>query len=81
MNAMTSLEKLIERIRARPPRARFGDVQALLEEYGWRKDREKGSHVTFVKDGERPITAPKDGGRWVKRVYLELLRDRLRLDE
>jgi predicted RNA binding protein YcfA (HicA-like mRNA interferase family) len=78
---MTSLEKLIERIRARPPLARFSDVQALLEELGWRKDREKGSHVTFVKKGEQPITVPKDGGRWVKRVCLDLICDRLELDE
>jgi predicted RNA binding protein YcfA (HicA-like mRNA interferase family) len=78
---MTRREKLIDRIRARPPQARFSDVQALLEEEGWRKDREKGSHVTFVKDDEPPITVPKEGGRWVKRVYLDLICDRLGLDD
>jgi predicted RNA binding protein YcfA (HicA-like mRNA interferase family) len=53
----------------------------LLEEMGWRKDREKGSHVTFVKEDEPPITVPKEGGRWVKRAYLDLICDRLGLDD
>ena len=78
---MTRRAKLIERIRARPPQARFSDVRALLEIEGWRKDREKGRHVTFVKDDEPPITVPKEGGRWVKRGYLDLICKRLRLDD
>jgi predicted RNA binding protein YcfA (HicA-like mRNA interferase family) len=78
---MTALEKLIRQIRARPPQARFSDVQALLVALGWRLDREKGSHVVFVKDGEFPITVPKAGGRWVKRVYLDQIAERLGLDD
>jgi predicted RNA binding protein YcfA (HicA-like mRNA interferase family) len=77
---MAQLEKLVERIRARPPRARFSDVQTLLEAYGWRVDRERGSHVVFVKEGERSLPVPKDGGRWVNRVYLDAICDRLGLD-
>jgi hypothetical protein len=34
---MTRLEKLIERIKARPPEADFGDVQRLLEAFGFRR--------------------------------------------
>lgn len=78
---MTQLAKLEERIRARPPKARFDDVQRLLEAYGWRVAREKGSHVAFVKDGEQMLPFPKDGGRWVKRVYLDALCERLGLDD
>lgn len=33
--AVTRLEKLIERIRARPPEASFSDVTRLLEINGW----------------------------------------------
>ena len=78
---MAQLEKLIERVCARPPRARFADVRALLEALGWTLGREKGSHVTFVKQGEFPIVVAKSGGRWVKRTYLVHICQRLGLDE
>lgn len=78
---MTQLERLIQRIRARPPKARFGDVQTLLEAYGWTLDRERGSHVIFSKTGERSIVLAKDNGRWVKRIYLDRICVRLGLDD
>jgi predicted RNA binding protein YcfA (HicA-like mRNA interferase family) len=78
---MAQLEKLIEQIRARPPHARYADVVTLLEAFGWHRDRERGSHVIFVKDGERSITVVKEGGRLVKRVYLDRLCERLGLDD
>ena len=78
---MTQLEKLIEQIRARPPRARFSDVRQLLEATGWELARERGSHAVFVKEGGRSLPVPKDGGRWVNRVYLDQICDRLGLDK
>lgn len=78
---MARHEKLIERIRARPPEADFSDVRVLLEAYGWSLGRERGSHTTFIKPGERSITVPKVGGRKVKRVYLDQLCAILGLDE
>ena len=78
---MTKLAKLVDRIRARPPEADFDDVWTLMKAYGWTIGRERGSHVTFVKPGERAITVPKAGGRKVKRVYLDQLCEILGLDE
>lgn len=78
---MTRREKLIAKIRARPSEARFADVQALLEDFGWRLDRERGSHAIFEKAGERSIAVPKAGGRMVKGIYLDQLCDRLGLDD
>jgi predicted RNA binding protein YcfA (HicA-like mRNA interferase family) len=78
---VTRIEKLVERICARPPTARFSDVQTLLAALGWTIGRERGSHVTFVKEGECAIVVPKDGGRRVKRVYLDEICERLGLDE
>ena len=40
--AVTQLDKLIERIRARPPEASFSDVCRLLEAYGWVFNAKKG---------------------------------------
>jgi predicted RNA binding protein YcfA (HicA-like mRNA interferase family) len=65
-------DKVIARIRARPVEADLRDVRALLEEFGWTLDRTRGSHATFVKQGEFPITLSTHGGK-VKRTYLTLI--------
>jgi predicted RNA binding protein YcfA (HicA-like mRNA interferase family) len=78
---MGKLEKLIERIKARPPQADFADVEKLLEEYGYRKRRQIGSHVSFKKAGRQTITVPLVSGRKVKRVYLDKLCELLGLDD
>ncbi|MCH8310207.1 MAG: type II toxin-antitoxin system HicA family toxin [Chloroflexi bacterium] len=77
---MTQFDKLIARILARPPQVDFNDVRRLLEAYGRALDREKGSHVMFTKPSERTITAPKVGGRRVKRVYLNRIIEILGID-
>jgi len=78
---MTKLDKLIDKIRARPVEARFSDVQTLLYAFGWTIGREKGSHVTFVKNGQAPLIIPKAGGTKVKQVYLDTICQRLGLDD
>lgn len=78
---MSQLDKIIERIRKRPPEADFDDVCKLLEAYGYRFDRERGSHCYFVKPGEQPFTVPKKHGHKVKRVYLVEICKRLGLDD
>jgi predicted RNA binding protein YcfA (HicA-like mRNA interferase family) len=71
--------KLIRSICARPPEAQFSVVRSLLEAFGWKRDRQSGSHVTFVKPGEFPITIPIHNEK-VGRVYLTEICDRLDLD-
>ena len=78
---MTRHEKLIDRIRARPPEADFEDVRTLLKAYGWLLDRQRGSLATFVKTGERSLTVPMVSGRRVKRVYLDQILELLGLNE
>lgn len=78
---MTQRDKLIERIRARPPEADFNDVRRLLEAFGWTLSRQKGSHMHFTKPGEHTITIPRLHGRKVKRVYLDLIIKYLELDD
>ena len=79
--AVTQLDRLIQRIRARPPEASYSDVRRLLEEYGWAFKRQKGSHAHFTKSGERTQTVPVVRGRYVKRYILDQIIDRLGLDE
>ena len=78
---MTQREKLIERIRARPPEAKARDVQALLDDFGWRLDRQHGSHLVFFKPGEGFLSITLAGGRTVKRTYLDIICKRLGLDD
>jgi len=78
---MSQIEKLIARMRARPPEADFDDVRRLLEAFGWTLDRIRGSHCHFVKTGEPPLTIPKHGGQKVKRTYVVLICQRLGLDD
>lgn len=78
---MSRDEKLIAKIRARPSEADFRDVKRLLEDFGWVIDRERGSHVTFVKGSEPSLLIVKHGGRQVKRGYLDRICERLGLDE
>ncbi len=73
--------KLVEHIRRQPAEAVYSDVRTLLQAFGWQVDRQRGSHVTFVKAGELPIIFPLVGGRKVKRVYLDQICDALRLDD
>ena len=78
---MTQLDKLIERIRARPPEASFSDVRRLLETYAWVLKRQTGSHAQFTKPGERTQSVPLVKGRYVKRYILDQIIERLGLDE
>jgi predicted RNA binding protein YcfA (HicA-like mRNA interferase family) len=78
---MTRVDKLLERLRRRPPRASFSDVRKLLEAYGWVIANQDGSHVTFKKKGEYPLVIVQESGRRVKRGYVELLLERLGLED
>jgi predicted RNA binding protein YcfA (HicA-like mRNA interferase family) len=77
---MSQREKLIERIRQRPPQADFSDVAQLLELFGWICARQKGSHRAFTKPGQHTIIVPIKRGK-VARVYLDQICGRLGLDD
>ncbi len=77
---MTQREKLVERMRRRPSEMSYDDVRKVLEEYGWKLDREN-KHTTFTKPGEFPIGLAKVSGKMVKRTYLVEICKRLGLDD
>jgi predicted RNA binding protein YcfA (HicA-like mRNA interferase family) len=79
---MSQLDKLIARFRARPPEIDFGDVETLLRALGWTLARERGSHVSFTKEGESAsIVVAKNHRRKVKRTYIVEICNILKLDE
>jgi predicted RNA binding protein YcfA (HicA-like mRNA interferase family) len=66
----SNIKKLTKRLLTRPTDMRFAEIRMILEHYGWRLDRMKGSHRVFVKDGDpNRITLPEDGKK-VKGPYL-----------
>ncbi|MDI3339267.1 MAG: type II toxin-antitoxin system HicA family toxin [Sphaerobacter sp.] len=78
---MSRRERRIARIRARPAAAELRDVHALLLAFGWRLRAENSSHAVFAKPGEAPISVPKVHERQVKRTYLDMICQRLGLDD
>lgn len=59
----------------------FADVRKVLEAYGWEQVRQKGSHVTFWKQGEaRSLTLPIAHGNRVKGSYIRVVLIRLGLE-
>lgn len=77
---MTKRDKLVERILQRPPTASFRDVKNLLEEYGWKHARTRGSHFTFTKANEYPLVIVVHDKR-VKSGYLDKICKALGLEE
>jgi predicted RNA binding protein YcfA (HicA-like mRNA interferase family) len=78
---MSARDKLIERLRARPPEMSFEDVRRVLEAFGWQM-RRGGKHTgVFKKAGERSITVPTRQVRRVAREYLDQICKHLGLDD
>lgn len=77
---MTKRDKLAEKIRRRPPSARFRDVERLLNAYGWTLARTRGSHMTFKKSDEQRILTVTVHDDKVERAYLDKICIQLGLD-
>lgn len=77
---MSRREKLIQKVCGLPPEADADDVVALLKECGWAFDRQRGSHMIFIKQGGDLLSVPLVSGRRVKRLYLKQICDLLELD-
>ncbi len=79
---MSQLDKLVAKIKARPPEANVGDVMKLLEAHGWQSRRPSGSHISFRKPGDpRLLTISTVHGRTVKTTYLDMICEYLGLDD
>ncbi len=78
---MARIAKLIARALRKPPDLRFSEVRRILEHFGYKEDRQSGSHVVFTKKGEYPISVPLIGGKKVKRTYILEIIDLLGLEE
>lgn len=78
---MSRRERLIKKVCGLPPEADANDVVALLEELGWAFDRQRGSHMIFIKQDEDLLSIPLVSGRRVKRIYLKKICALLDVDD
>lgn len=73
---MTKKEKLRQKLTNNPNNVRIGELQSLMEYYGFSLARVRGSHHTFRHDTLPNVVLPVHQGKiksiYVKRV-LELL--------
>jgi len=77
---MSKLSKLVKQFLANPPEARFEDVCYVLEAFGFKEVRSKGSHHTFENQDGDVIVVPKKGGQKVKRTYIKAVVNLLNLE-
>jgi predicted RNA binding protein YcfA (HicA-like mRNA interferase family) len=75
---MTQIDKLIDKMKRRPPDMDFSEVQTVLEAHGYSLSATGSSHNVFRKGGSH-ISVPTKGGRKVARVYLDQIIDLLGL--
>ena len=79
---MSQLDKLIEQFLKEPPDASFADVVRVLESFGYvERSSGGGSHRAFVKPGHPPKIVPTIRGRRVKRVYIKMIIENLKLED
>lgn len=78
---MSRRDKLIEKIRRRPPEADFDDVRTVLMAFGWTLSRVSGSHHSFTKPGVPEIFTVPVHAKRVTRRYLDRLCVLLDLDD
>ena len=79
---MSQMDKLVAKLKARPPEASVGDVKKVLDAYGWELRSQNSSHMTYRKPGDpRLLTIATVNGRIVKTTYLAKLCDYLELDD
>lgn len=77
---MSKLSKLVKKFLADPPEARFEDVRYVLEAFGFKEARSKGSHHTFENSQGEVVVIPKKGGKKVSRTYIKAVVDLLNLE-
>ncbi len=55
---MPTVEKIIEKMKAQPNGIRPEEIKKVLGAYGYRLDRQKGSHMQFINDKGDVLTIP-----------------------
>ncbi len=74
---MASVDKIVDKMKRQPSNISFDEVSKVLEYYGYRKIRQKGSHCSFRNDNGDVIIIPSR--RPIKVVYIKDIINRIGL--
>lgn len=66
---MAGIEKIVEKMKSQPNGIRPEEAQKVLCAYGYRLDRQKGSHMQFVNSLGDVVTIPNKTP--IKAVYVK----------
>jgi predicted RNA binding protein YcfA (HicA-like mRNA interferase family) len=79
---MSKIEKLIALFLSEPAEVRFSDAEKLLENFGFQKDRTRGSHNIFSNPKtKKQIVIPTVSGKKVKQRYVKEINKLLDLEQ
>lgn len=78
---MSRLTKLVEKFLYEPHNVDFGDIERLLDEFGYQLRKKAGSERIFHKRGAQPINVPTVKGTKVKVRYVKRLVQLLELED
>jgi predicted RNA binding protein YcfA (HicA-like mRNA interferase family) len=78
---MSKWDKLIEKLYKNNSSFRFDEISKILYNYGYTTKETKGgsSHITFRKEGKKPITIPRHGK--IKKTYISLVKKAVEEEE
>ncbi|MBQ9608200.1 MAG: type II toxin-antitoxin system HicA family toxin [Lachnospiraceae bacterium] len=71
---MSKFEKLINDFYNLSNDIRIDEIKKILVYYGYTLSSIKGSHFTFRKNGENPITIPVHGKTGIKKKYIDEIK-------
>ena len=72
---MAGIEKIIEKMKRQPNGIRDSEAQKVLEYYGYRLDRQKGSHKQYINKSGDVITIKTENP--LKSVYIKDILKRI----
>jgi len=72
---MSSVEKLIQKMKDQPNGIKFAEAQKVLEAKGYCFDRQRGSHCHFVNESGGVVSIVKDNA--IKKVYVAAILERI----
>ena len=73
---MSTIQKLIEKMERRPNGIRADEAEKLLNHYGYRLDRQKGSHCQYINKKGDVITIKDENP--LKAVYVKDVLGRIK---
>jgi predicted RNA binding protein YcfA (HicA-like mRNA interferase family) len=72
---MSTVDKIIEKMRTQPSGIRMAEADKVLTAYGYRLDRQKGSHRQYINIDGDVITIKEDNP--LKAVYVKDILSRI----